>query len=169
MSDEPKAGQWWFCDKSKPGESATDAGYLLLFNLPDNTWVMQKHQDGTDCEIELLEHMHHEPRCTGWDWVIPENEPEQPVESPDDWVEITDENHVLRSMVDRMSTSSGFEVYVQGSEGKTVREMSADFPRTFRCRRKDLPTRSIDQIQALEARVTAPEEASKPNQKSGTI
>ena len=62
----------------------------------------------------------------------------KPVESPDDWVEITDRDHKLRHGIDQFNTSIWCRdwSYVYDSCGKTVTQ--AGF-KSARCRRKDLP------------------------------
>ena len=58
-----------------------------------------------------------------------------PVESPDDWVEITNRDHKLRAGIDEFRNSHEW-AYVRDSHGKTARQ--AGFL-NVRCRRKDLP------------------------------
>lgn len=62
----------------------------------------------------------------------------KPVESPNDWVEITDRDHKLRHGIDQFNTSIWCRdwSYVYDSCGKTVTQ--AGF-KSARCRRKDLP------------------------------
>lgn len=59
----------------------------------------------------------------------------KPVESPNDWVEITDRDHKLRASIDEFRNSHEW-AYVRDSHGKTARQ--AGFL-NVRCRRKDLP------------------------------
>jgi hypothetical protein len=59
----------------------------------------------------------------------------EPVESPDDWVEITNRDHKLRAGIDEFRNSHEW-AYVRDSHGKTARQ--AGFL-NVRCRRKDLP------------------------------
>ena len=65
----------------------------------------------------------------------------KPVESPNDWVEITNRDHKLRAGIDEFRNSHEW-AYVRDSHGKTARQ--AGFL-NVRCRRKDLPNvRRID-------------------------
>lgn len=57
------------------------------------------------------------------------------VESPDDWVEITDPEHVLRKNVDQMSSNGGVWVDVFESHGTLLSRRGGK----ARCRRRDLP------------------------------
>jgi len=57
------------------------------------------------------------------------------VESPDDWVEITDQEHVLRKNVDQMSSNGGVWVDVFESHGTLLSRRGGK----ARCRRRDLP------------------------------
>ena len=61
-----------------------------------------------------------------------------PIESPNDWVEITDRDHKLRHGIDQFNTSFWCRdwSYVYDSCGKTVTQ--AGF-KSARCRRRDLP------------------------------
>ena len=59
----------------------------------------------------------------------------EPVESPDDWVEITNRDHKLRAGIDEFRNSHEW-AYVRDAHGKTARQ--AGFL-NVRCRRKDLP------------------------------
>ena len=63
---------------------------------------------------------------------------EYAIESPNDWVEITDRDHKLRAGIDQFNTSIwwGEWSYVYDSCGKTVTQ--AGF-KSARCRRRDLP------------------------------
>ena len=58
-----------------------------------------------------------------------------PVESPDDWVEITNRDHKLRAGIDEFRNAHEW-AFVRDSHGKTARQ--AGFL-NVRCRRKDLP------------------------------
>jgi len=58
-----------------------------------------------------------------------------PIESPDDWVEITDRDHKLRAGIDEFRNSLAW-AFVRASHGKTAGQ--AGFL-NVRCRRKDLP------------------------------
>jgi hypothetical protein len=67
--------------------------------------------------------------------------PPETVESPDDWVEITNPEHVLRKGIDQV-LESGFSTHrwavVELSEG--IKAGQSGYV-AFRCRRKDLPAK----------------------------
>ena len=67
----------------------------------------------------------------------------EPVESPDDWVEITDHGHVVRSYIDQVLVSAygGHSwVYAVISGGSCLGDLGI---RKCRCRRRDLPVQKL--------------------------
>lgn len=82
MSTKPEAGQWWFncttfgCDAKRNGVRIQDvlSDTQVLIERVQGCWEVWPRD-------ELSGGWHHEPRCTGWDWVVP-----QPAEDPDEWV-----------------------------------------------------------------------------------
>ena len=89
----------------------------------------------------------------------------KPVESPNDWVEITDRDHKLRARIDQYNTSIWCRdwSYVYDSHGKTVTQ--AGF-KSARCRRKDLPVPMQSVAEVCEARVKP--DTSQPKNIHGT-
>lgn len=76
MSTKPEAGQWWFPNCVKQGWSANDAGVFIIGRNSDDDLVYQYNKRGcVGTEASELNNWHHEPRCTGWDWVVPESQP----------------------------------------------------------------------------------------------
>jgi hypothetical protein len=78
-----------------------------------------------------------------------------PVESPDDWVEITDPEHVLRKGIDQV-LESGFSTHrwavVELSEG--IKAGQSGYV-ACRCRRKNLPAKLTPFADELAAKTTA--------------
>ena len=79
-----------------------------------------------------------------------------PVESPDDWVEITNSDHKLRAGIDEFRNARGW-AFVRESHGKTARQ--AGFL-NVRCRRKDLP---VPMTRQSVAEVCTSEPVKTPN------
>jgi hypothetical protein len=65
--------------------------------------------------------------------------PPEPVESPDDWVEITDSEHVLRKTIDMVQYDDSSHWYpVDESTGAKLKDVRF---KKARCRRKDVPAK----------------------------
>lgn len=196
MSTKPEAGQWLFCRK-KPGATAKKYGVYIHKCLPNGMFFVEVNPREYELVSEkTLEGYDHEPRCTGWDWVVPEPQPAEdpqqvvhydpiadrlvlkphtkqirqktPVpdecdtavsvtrdfspeigiaarkEDPDEWVEITDKNHVIRKC-DQLS-DYGTQWYPPSdftrAVGKTLAKCG--FAKV-RCRRRDLP--KVEQVE----------------------
>lgn len=144
MSTKPEAGQWWFncttfgCDAKRNGVRIQDvlSDTQVLIEGVQGCWEVWPRD-------ELSGGWHHEPRCTGWDWVVP-----QPAEDPDEWVEITDPDHVLRSCDQLTATENVKKDDIVGewqgcmSAEELVavgRRLSERRSMRFRCRHRDLP------------------------------
>lgn len=78
----PMAGEWWFHNDSEPGDSATNRALLVECVLVDGTIVVESSEGSPLSGMNLTDfkNMHHEPRCDGWDWVVPEEESEEPLD-----------------------------------------------------------------------------------------
>lgn len=68
-----KIGEWLRESDSVPGDSMRHHGYYVYALLPNGDYVVETNPDDylvvndnyfIDCVVE--------PRCTGWDWVLPE-------------------------------------------------------------------------------------------------
>jgi len=66
MSEEqkPKAGEWWVAN------DGTKIGYVCGFDSEGDPVVEYSGHDDYEMAT-FLTHWHHEPRCTGFDWVEP--------------------------------------------------------------------------------------------------
>ena len=155
---KPVAGQWYEFD----GERIWFVGYgrdgVACFQREncDPSWVVNS----------VTSRFKHLPDCTGWDWepkplcngcgkkLLPENawmedgcpcnspkgvNDTQPAEDPEEWVEITDPEHVLRAGVDQYYSNALREwSAIADSHGH---KWCKSYLRSYRvrCRRKDLP------------------------------
>ena len=138
---KPEAGQWWVDNDSEPGDVASDVAVRVAGSLSDGRLCVETDR-GVVVAWEFLnpEVWHHEPRCTGWDWVMPEP---QPAEDPDEWV--IQDKVPPRAHVDVVFWShwkQGEEVVAQGTwEHPQVHGFTDCFGHqlSVRCRRRDLP------------------------------
>lgn len=193
----PQVGEWWIFD---------DDIFYCCGKDTDGDSVFQDDY-GSYTASATMTGWHHEPRCTGFDWVEPpapdpgegyeilpkgttlEDGDEclqvhgndkghwhktmwvgqkigsntrmgewyrrkiKPVESPDDWVRITNPEHIDRDYVDESSVDADANYPVWTTQKPyhlkyTLKKWLAMYPSGgFRCRRKDLPkpaTTSID-------------------------
>ena len=69
---EPDGGQWWFPDHAESGESAEYRAIFVREKLNEKQWLIESSENyfGVWDKIQF-DGWHHEPRCNGWDWVIP--------------------------------------------------------------------------------------------------
>ena len=72
MSTKPEAGQWWFPNNVKPGRSANQRGMFIIGYTTNGDVIGQTSRDGAVTSWSDVSGYHHEPRCTGWDWVVPQ-------------------------------------------------------------------------------------------------
>ena len=84
-ASKPEAGQWWIAERAMTGDTAEAIAVRIQHILPNGHIVVETYP-GTFCVWKDVNNWHHEPRCTGWDWVVPAepmpvNQPE-----PDEWV-----------------------------------------------------------------------------------
>ena len=83
-----------------------------------------------------------------------------PVESPDDWVEITDPEHVLRVNIDeifRVTTAAWSPTATWSPvalRDKKLRDFNGHYTKA-RCRRKDLPVQFADELAAKTTAIRA--------------
>lgn len=79
---KPEAGQWWFPDVTQPNDTASGRAVFIKSRLNDEQLLIQPTSNYFAVwKDNDFKEWHHEPRCTGWDWVVPD----QP-EDPDEWV-----------------------------------------------------------------------------------
>lgn len=72
---KPEAGQWWFANDGSER--------CYIHGISSQGTPIYELDQRYVATSRMWEGWHHEPRCTGWDWVVPE---EQPAEDPDEWV-----------------------------------------------------------------------------------
>lgn len=138
---KPEAGQWWFPNNAKPGESAEYGGVYIVGSATNGHVVYQGHSDGHfHIDEEDLAGWHHEPRCTGWDWIVPQP---QPAEDPDEWVVLDPvkyADHVPRVGIDQFEYRSNDWVTQKPYHSQiTVGRYHECCAGLHRCRRRDLP------------------------------
>ena len=123
---KPEAGQWW--DSNSVGR------FCVLGKMNNGFWAIDDNSDEPDLVAdEFFRKSIYLPQCTGFDW-------KQPAEDPDEWVEITDLEHVLRCDVDHTYNDYGLWEPISAWHGETIGEMHELGCRNkFRCRRRDLP------------------------------
>ena len=144
MSTKPEAGQWWVMDDD-PSEIVFVVGFT-----PEMECVI-KWGDG-DLSVDDMTDFHHEPRCTGWDWVVPEP---QPAEDPDEWV--IQDQVPPRKDVDQISWGGGDWHSDWHKAWQFGNMMHGDYPRfggrlNVRCRRRDLPkVEQVDEDSVMNA------------------
>jgi len=87
-----------------------------------------------------------------WYWEA-DFEATQPVESPEDWVEITDPEHLLRSKTDQVYRTKEYNDLsrfgwedVDGLGGRRLAEVNKHQFSGARCRRKDLPMKPVETL-----------------------
>lgn len=114
VSPEPQPWQWWV-------DASTGAILYCVGITPDGCFVM----DGNSEFYELVERddlfrMHHEPRCTGFDW-----RPEQPSEPAEDTRTIAE----LRSQCERQAgTIESLHAHIESDKRwiKSLQEQIAE-------------------------------------------
>lgn len=120
---KPVAGQWYEWQEQRVYCVGQDShGHTIVNNECGTLNILRG---------KLIEELKHLPDCTGWDW-----QPPQPAEDPEEWVEITDSEHVLREGVDFVSYKEIEDWFpVTTFRGKVLSQVHC----IARCRRKDLP------------------------------
>jgi len=135
MSDvkTPQPGEWWFSNKM------VRRCFICGFDPDGDPVYLEDPEEnaGVDIMEDFVDSWHHEPDCTGWNW-----QPLPPVESPDDWVDIT---HTHRDMIPRIGID-----WFEGHGNEWTLQDKDHAPYTIgrhhdmcgshtRCRRRDLP------------------------------
>lgn len=68
-----KKGDWLLEDDAEVGRDMLHHGYFIHDVLPNGSYAVQLDQGGYELWPEVyLDKCTVEPRCTGWDWVLPE-------------------------------------------------------------------------------------------------
>jgi hypothetical protein len=68
-----KKGDWVFENDAKPGDSVKSHGYFIYDVLPNGSYIVKMDENSYELWKNLyMESCTVEPRCTGWDWVLPE-------------------------------------------------------------------------------------------------
>ncbi len=75
---KPEAGQWWVAERAKAGDTAEAIAVRIEHILPNGNIVVETYP-GKFFVWKDANTWHHEPRCTGWDWIVPQS---QPAEEP---------------------------------------------------------------------------------------
>jgi len=116
---KPQAGEWWFANDG--------SGWVYIVGKAGRKTVFQLHHDGPIMtSLDWWSDWHHEPECTGWNWIKL------------DWVALTDPEHVLRKGIDWMQNQDG-EWFVVNAMGDCKLGSRTDLYKTFRCLRKNMP------------------------------
>ena len=68
-----KKGDWLFEDDAEPGDTVGSCRYYVYDVLPNGKYVLALYEGEYGVYPETyVDSCRVEPRCTGWDWVLPE-------------------------------------------------------------------------------------------------
>lgn len=142
---KPEAGQWWFYGSAGPGDSAHKAAVFIVGTDSSGRIIAQACNNGLPVVFgSMLSQAYHEPRCTGWDWVVPAD-PTPPANQPDpdEWVVLDPvkyADHVPRTGIDWfIGMSDEWTLQASYHDSRTVGDHFRWCGKPHRCRRRDLP------------------------------